>query len=590
MKSAQKNIRDALTMPSELVLGIVSPVGTNLDDTLTALEEGLRLAGYKPEIIRLSTLLRSWNLGIPLEDEPEFARIRSHMAAGTAARAAFSRSDILALGAITEINRNRPEKGRSARPKTAYILVSLKHPEEVRTLRITYGHGFYLVGVSSSKADRIRYLISTKLMDRGDAELLVRLDEDELQPNNRPSDFGQKTRDTFELADVFVRQGDRTQVSRFLDLVFGDPFQTPTREEHAMFLAYASSLRSADLSRQVGAVVISSHGDLIATGANDVPAAGGGLYWPGESDARDFKLGKDINEQRRNDFVVDVMRRFPFKKKLREAQLLELGKEWLSGSPIFDITEFGRAVHAEMEALMSCARAGVSPRGGMLVCSTFPCHNCAKHIIAAGLAKVVYVEPYPKSQAHELFRDSITLEDLLESNDIQKSNKVLFSPFVGVGPRRYLDLFSLGLSSGYKIKRKGSGGVKVEWKRENGKIRVPMLPNSYLEREALATGELVDLMKMTEEATDARHEEHEHSRDQEVLGSRRGAGARGARLAEVETGGAGRRNSGRSKDNAGSSASSGRASRSSTVKAVSRKPVRTGSQPKSKPNSKPKAK
>ncbi|MDN3612645.1 hypothetical protein QWZ16_23945 [Vibrio ostreicida] len=26
----------------------------------------------------------------------------------------------------------------------------------------------------------------------------------------------------------------------------------------------------------------------------------------------------------------------------------------------------------------------------------FPCHNCAKHIVASGIKRVVYVEPYPK--------------------------------------------------------------------------------------------------------------------------------------------------------------------------------------------------
>jgi deoxycytidylate deaminase len=41
-----------------------------------------------------------------------------------------------------------------------------------------------------------------------------------------------------------------------------------------MFMAFSSALRSADLSRQVGAV-IAKNGDLIASGANDVPKFGG---------------------------------------------------------------------------------------------------------------------------------------------------------------------------------------------------------------------------------------------------------------------------------------------------------------------------
>ena len=42
--------------------------------------------------------------------------------------------------------------------------------------------------------------------------------------------------------------------------------------------------------------------------------------------------------------------------------------------------------------------------------TTFPCHNCAKHIIAAGLERVVYLEPYPKSRAKTLYDEDITPE------------------------------------------------------------------------------------------------------------------------------------------------------------------------------------
>lgn len=552
MKKMPTQASESQDVPSELVLGLVAPVGTDLSDTITALEEGLRLAGYSPELIRLSKLLRSWNLDVRLQEEPEADRLRTYMAAGTQARKVFGQADILALGAASEINRSRPdnENGSAPKPKFAHILLTLKHPEEVRTLRRIYGPGFFLIGISSSKADRIRYLVDNKGISQRDAEDLVHIDEEELQPKKLTSDFGQRTRDTFQLADVFVRQGDRLQVGRFLDLVFGDPFQTPTLEEQAMFMAYASSLRSADLSRQVGAVILSNHFDLIATGANDVAAPGGGLYWPGENDARDFKLGKDINEQRRNEFVLDTMKRLFPKDKRSHKELLQAGKARLKGSPIFDITEFGRAVHAEMEALLSCARSGVSPRQGTLVCTTFPCHNCAKHIIAAGLSKVIYIEPYPKSQAYELFKDSIVLEDLVEKRDFQGTNQVVFSPFSGIGPRRYFDLFSLGLSSGYKIKRKQDDGLRSDWKRETGRVRVPMLPNSYLEREALAEQELVTL---TEEPNEPRNKKSKHSRDQAVLGSRREEGKGGRELASLEEGRGRKRNAGSSQQRSRSS-------------------------------------
>jgi deoxycytidylate deaminase len=156
-----------------------------------------------------------------------------------------------------------------------------------------------------------------------------------------------------------------------------------------MFLAFSASLRSADLSRQVGAVV--TQGDeVISTGANDCPKAGGGLYWPEFQEAsksiedrgrgRDYTRGVDANRAEQNEIIDEILKHDALtgvdQTKLRTA---------LESSRVRDITEFGRVVHAEMEALLCCARNHLSTRGGVLFCTTFPCHNCAKHIVAAGI-------------------------------------------------------------------------------------------------------------------------------------------------------------------------------------------------------------
>lgn len=277
-----------------------------------------------------------------------------------------------------------------------------------------------------------------------------------------------------------------------MDLIFGCPFTTPTKDEYAMFQAFTAALRSADLSRQVGAVILSENGEVIAVGANDVPCYGGGLYWTGENDHRDYDWGIDSNAKRRDQILSDIVQLVKLKtsngEEKDEKELLKEVREGLSHSILLDITEFGRPVHAEMEAILSCARIGISPKMGTLYCTTFPCHNCAKHIVAAGIKRVVYVEPYPKSKAEELHSDSIEIDD-----DAHESDKVNFVPFVGVGSRRFIDLFSMGLSSGYPMKRKKSGSIeKVEWKREKAKVRVPMLRTSYLERETVAANLIAD--------------------------------------------------------------------------------------------------
>jgi len=322
--------------------------------------------------------------------------------------------------------------------------------------------------------------------------------------------IGQQTRDTFELADAFIRvnEDDRERVTqkirRIVDLLLSCPFHPPSREEHAMFMAYAAALRSSDLSRQVGAVVANRSGDVVASGANDVPAFDSGTYLPlgtgftGETDdseGPDYLRGYDSNERERNRILAGVITALVPSEALSanadaeaRATLIKRFKDRLRGTGILDLTEFGRAVHAEMAALMSCARSGVSSVGGTLYCTTFPCHNCAKHIVAAGIHTVVYVEPYPKSKAKDLHSDSISLPD--EDAGKPEERKVKFRAFEGIGPRRFVDLFSLTLGSGRPLRRKqkDADGVRFTWRRGEGSIpRLPLDFRSYLQREDAAT-------------------------------------------------------------------------------------------------------
>ncbi|WP_339916420.1 deaminase [Photorhabdus stackebrandtii] len=68
-------------------------------------------------------------------------------------------------------------------------------------------------------------------------------------------------------------------------------------------------------------------------------------------------------------------------------------------------------MHAEIEAILACARSNVSIYNGILYCTTFPCHNCAKHIVASGIRRVIYIEPYPKSKVFDFHPDSIATSE-----------------------------------------------------------------------------------------------------------------------------------------------------------------------------------
>lgn len=478
----------------EIVVGVVCAVGTDYNPVRDCLTSVLAQYGYTTRVVRISALIPKLT-AFPLVDAPEIDRINSYMDAGNAGCHDSNKKDLWALGSIADINATRIRQGdinsvsaQEPLPRTAHIVLSLKRPEEVATLRKVYGDGFFLVGVFATQKERLDHLLNQNA-PKQDAIDLIRRDSEEADP------FGQKTRATFHLSDVFVQLRDKAyepQLQRFFDLVFSDPFITPTQREHAMYLAYASSLRSGQLGRQVGAALTSKSGDVLSLGCNDVPKPGGGLYWPGSNDRRDHILGHDTNDRQRDKIVDLLIDRLP--ESIQGETLQELRQAFRG---FLDITEYGRAVHAEMDALLTCARSGVSPVGGILYTTTFPCHNCTRHIIAAGISRVIYIEPYAKSRAEELHEDAIVVEEKASDDGHGGRWKVPFTAFVGVGPRRYFDLFSLTQSRGFELTRKRDGKM-VQVTRSGAFARVPMSPFSYIQREAIAIKELESLPKQFE--------------------------------------------------------------------------------------------
>lgn len=51
-------------------------------------------------------------------------------------------------------------------------------------------------------------------------------------------------------------------------------------------------------------------------------------------------------------------------------------------------------IHAEMNALLYCAKEGISVRGCTAYVTHFPCLNCTKALIQAGISKIFYREAY----------------------------------------------------------------------------------------------------------------------------------------------------------------------------------------------------
>jgi cytidine deaminase len=475
----------------EIVVALAGAVGTELEHVADELAVVLGQFGFDAGEISLSAGLRQVSEGDELVDEPYDERLWSYMDGGNALRERWQRGDALALLAIREVAARR---ARLSSPRAAYILRSVKHPAEVATLRSVYGSRFFLVSAYRPRELRlstVRGLIerSRKSADDRDwsflPEHLLERDEHEM------GDYGQQVRETFPLADFFIAAADRErirpQLERFAALVFGDPFRTPAREEYALACADVAAHRSAELGRQVGACLTAADGDVIALGANEVPKAGGGLYWDGDDgDAREFHLGADTNDERKREIAEDIV------DELSNRQMLNRNPdevpeptdvlEAILRSRLGALTEFGRAVHAEMAALLDAARRGVPVVGSTLYATTFPCHNCARHLIAAGVREVIYVAPYAKSQAYRLHADSVVVAAADPPED-----KLHLRPFVGVAPRLYRRVFAAGdrkTGSGKVIAFDGASARLVLAKPGSADLQ-PDHP-AYLAREARA--------------------------------------------------------------------------------------------------------
>jgi deoxycytidylate deaminase len=473
---------------SELFFALITPAGVRRDEIIEGLIRGLKSVDYEVITVKLSDLLphcpKVWKAqAVPGQGQ----RVIHLQAIGNEFRKRINKDQgdgaALARAAITAIRENRLQKtGSPDMPaqRTAYVLDQLKNPQEVELLREVYGSCFFLIAghaANSSRSSNLAEELAKKEGQPGKGSEYQSIASEIIKNDDIQEDgLEQNTRDTYPKADVFVDLetigNAGPEIARFIELIFGHPFHTPRIDEYAMYQANAASLRSSDESRQVGAAVATDKGDVIAVGTNEVPVRGGGLYWPGESpDMRDQQLASR-DEDRAKEIKIRALRelleRLSNQKKLpakdvkaildQPADLLKS----LKGTQFAGLGEFGRTVHAEMAALIDAAKRGVSVDRRIMHVTTFPCHNCAKHIIASGIKKVVYLEPYPKSEAHYLHGEEIELNPKQGTHYKKDHNKeeiltdrVIFVRYSGIAPRQYQQLFTMtsrGAKKGYPLK------------------------------------------------------------------------------------------------------------------------------------------
>lgn len=136
----------------------------------------------------------------------------------------------------------------------------------------------------------------------------------------------------------------------------------PSWDDYFMDIVEVVKTRSTCVRRQVGAVIVKDN-RILATGYNGAP--------------RGCQHCEDIGCLRQ--------------------QL---------GIPSGQRHELCRAIHAEQNAIVQAAAAGISIQGATLYCTTQPCVLCAKMMINAGIKRILYKGDYPDELSLQLLSEA----------------------------------------------------------------------------------------------------------------------------------------------------------------------------------------
>ncbi len=189
-----------------------------------------------------------------------------------------------------------------------------------------------------------------------------------------------------------------------------------------MHLAYSVSLRSNCIQRQVGAVITDKNYRVLSTGYNNVPHASDSCFDLYKKCYRKIKKEKTMAKSIDHiNFCINCGAPLQGQKKLF---LLNNEEYWLKCEKCDTILdnlllpgkelEFCRALHAEENAILSnpyLSEALNDHREMIMFTTTFPCMLCAKKIANAGICHLIFVEPYPISESHEILQqNNVTIE------------------------------------------------------------------------------------------------------------------------------------------------------------------------------------
>lgn len=477
---------------SEIILGIVSPLGTNKEIFKKLLKEN-----FKSHDIKLINLSVTDSL-IEIPSRLNISKSLEYYLKMQICSELRTKSNGILVNTI--INSIKNERTKNTTKKTlVYLVDQLKNVGEYKVLSHIYGLNYIQLSLFSNEKERdqnlkVKFESDAILEKKYDKKSLTSLIFNKIKVKGKPiknyisrkkiaswsenylnvilsdtshrlilKDFieidvellnkksGQQISELFHKSHYFInldlpKSNIENEISKFVNLLTGQYKEYPTQDEFGMCLAYQASVRSNFPGhRHVGAAIVSTEGEVISVASIRAPAKSSN---PTRQDQNKIEPGYDKYYKKIDswsDFIDSIT-------TSKEEKNNQIKLDATSTNTLADINKFIKSIldfhpctHAEISAIIDAAKLGVSVREAILYTTTFPCHLCAKDIINAGISRVVYLEAYPKSKNKELY------PDLIDFDINSKSEKTPFEFYCGIAPKRFLYAYSLDNQAKNKI-------------------------------------------------------------------------------------------------------------------------------------------
>lgn len=318
------------------------------------------------------------------------------------------------------------------------VIDGIRNFGEVQRLRHAYPN-FFLVAICAEREHRW----SRVKLDYGGRQ--SEFERDDLRDQNEDLPHGQQVQRCVDDADfVFfnneqhliqvigedkpdqtrINDDLRRQADDFVPLMEGrDGGRLPTPQEVQMAAAYALSNASSCLKRHVGAVI------AVVRGGREIPVSMGYNENPAGVARCIDNGGCSKDEHMRSWFAAQDRVHCPrCGEKLnrpKDTMRCKCGdsiRDWLR--PLRGM-ELCTAIHAEERAIRSLGDRPAQGGELKLYVTTFPCFQCSRMILDAGIRSLVYVEAYP----------------VVETQSFLRGNGCTVSPFNGFTARAFFRVF-----------------------------------------------------------------------------------------------------------------------------------------------------